>query len=428
VTEEVDYQRSASRPRGGKISTLMTELISGTGFPLHLSLTGRRVVVVGGGPVAARKVAAFLAAGADVLVVAPYACEQIVSDAAAGLLGWQQRDYRHGDLDGAWLVVAATGDRVTDEAAEAAATTQRTFCVRADDAAAGSARSPATLRRDDLVISVASSGAGTADPRRSVAVRNAIAQALDAGTLPLRRHRPAGGHVVLVGGGPGEKDLLTLRARRELAAADVVVVDRLAPLDVLDELGPEVLVIDVGKTPGRHPVSQHEINQLLVEHAQAGRRVVRLKGGDPYVLGRGGEEAAACRDAGVTVEVVPGVTSAFAVPAAAGIPVTHRGLARQVTVLSGHDALEGADAADWRALASDGGTLVILMGVAALPRICAGLLTAGMNPDTPVAVIEKGWTPEQRVTRGTVRDIVERARDARSPAVIVIGAVAALGE
>jgi len=278
------------------------------------------------------------------------------------------------------------------------------------------------------VISVASSGAGgTADPRRSVAVRNAIAQALDAGTLPLRRHRPAGGHVVLVGGGPGEKDLLTLRARRELAAADVVVVDRLAPLGVLDELAPDVLVIDVGKTPGRHPVSQHEINQLLVEHAQAGRRVVRLKGGDPYVLGRGGEEAAACREAGVSVEVVPGVTSAFAVPAAAGIPVTHRGLARQVTVLSGHDALEGADA-DWHALASADATLVILMGVAALPRICAGLLAEGMNPDTPVAVIEKGWTPEQRVTRGTVRDIVERARHARSPAVIVIGAVAALGE
>jgi len=188
-----------------------------------------------------------------------------------------------------------------------------------------------------------------------------------------------------------------------------------------------VLVIDVGKTPGRHPVSQHEINQLLVEHAQAGRRVVRLKGGDPYVLGRGGEEAAACREAGVSVEVVPGVTSAFAVPAAAGIPVTHRGLARQVTVLSGHDALEGSDADDWRVLASDGGTLVILMGVAALPRICAGLLAAGMNPDTPVAVIEKGWSPEQRVTRGTVQDIVERARNARSPAVIVIGAVAALG-
>jgi len=406
----------------------MTELISGTGFPLHLSLTGRRVVVVGGGPVAARKVAAFLAAGADVLVVAPYACEQIVADAAAGLLGWQQRDYRHGDLDGAWLVVAATGDRATDEAIEAEATAQRTFCVRADDAAAGSARSPATLRRDDLVISVASSGAGgTADPRRSVAVRNAIAQALDAGTLPLRRHRPAGGHVVLVGGGPGEKDLLTLRARRELAAADVVVVDRLAPLAVLDELAPDVLVIDVGKTPGRHPVSQHEINQLLVEHAQAGRRVVRLKGGDPYVLGRGGEEAAACREAGVSVEVVPGVTSAFAVPAAAGIPVTHRGLARQVTVLSGHDALEGSDADDWRVLASDGGTLVILMGVAALPRICAGLLAAGMDASTPVAVIENGWSPEQRVTRGSVQDIVERARNARSPAVIVIGAVAALG-
>ncbi len=397
------------------------------GFPLHLSLAGRRVVVVGGGPVAARKVAGCVAAGADVLVVAPYACEQIVADAGAGLLTWVERDYQHGDLADAWLAFAATGDRATDEAVEADATAQRTFCVRADDATAGSARTPATLRRDDLVIGVGTAGAGgTADPRRSVAVRNAIAQAMDSGTLPLRRHRPAGGHVVLIGGGPGDPDLLTLRARRELAAADVVVVDRLAPLAVLDELGPDVLVLDVGKTPGRHPVSQHEINLLLVEHARAGRRVVRLKGGDPYVLGRGGEEAAACREAGVSVDVVPGVTSAFAVPAAAGIPVTHRGLARQVTVLSGHDALDGADRADWRSLAAAGGTLVILMGVAALPRISAGLLDAGMKPDTPVAVVENGWSPEQRVTTGTIADIAERARSARSPAVIVIGAVAAL--
>ena len=392
-----------------------------TGFPLQLSLAGRRVVVVGGGPVAARKVAACLAADADVLVVAPYTCEQIASDARAGLLTWVQRDYRPGDLAGAWLAFAATGDRATDEAVDVDASGQRTFCVRVDDQAAGSARTPAILHRDDLVISVGS--AGPADPRRSVAVRNAIALALDSGTLPLRRHRPAGGHVVLIGGGPGDPDLLTLRARRELAAADVVVVDRLAPLAVLDELGPDVLVLDVGKAPGHHPVPQHEINRLLVEHAQAGRRVVRLKGGDPYVFGRGGEEVAACRAAGVRVEVVPGVTSAFAVPAAAGIPVTHRGLARQVTVLSGHDAFDGAD---WHDLVCTDGTLVILMGVAALPRICAGLLSAGMDAGTPAAVIESGWSPQQRVTTGTVADIAGRARHAQSPAVIVIGAVAAL--
>ena len=213
------------------------------------------------------------------------------------------------------------------------ASAQRTFCVRADDAAAGSARSPAVVRRDDLVISVGTATTGiagrAADPRRAVAVRNAIALALDSGSLPLRRQRAGPGRVVLVGGGPGDPDLLTVRGRRELARADVVVVDRLAPQAVLDELAPGALVIDVGNAPGRHPVPQLEINRLLVKHAAAGCRVVRLKGGDPYLLGREWEEVAACRDAGVPVDVVPGVNSAFAVSAAGGIPVIHRGLSRR---------------------------------------------------------------------------------------------------
>ena len=400
-------------------------------LPLHLSLTGRRVVVIGGGPVAARKVAACLAVGADVLVVAPYACEQIVAEAAAGMLVWHERDYLAGDLDGAWLAFAATGDLSTDELVEVHATADRIFCVRADDATAGTARTPAVVRRDDLVISVGSLSCAeqSADPRRSVAVRNAIAQALDNGSLPLRRHRQGPGRVVLVGGGPGDPDLLTLRGRRELAAADVVVVDRLAPQAVLDELAPGVLILDVGKAPGRHPVPQHEINRLLVEHAKAGRQVVRLKGGDPYLLGRGGEEVAACREAGVPVAVVPGVTSAFSVPAAAGIPVTHRGLSRQVTVLSGHDALDGHDAAvNWQSLATGGGTIVVLMGVSALPAISAGLIGGGIDPQTPVAVIENGWSAQQRVTAGSITDIAARAAEVgvTSPAVIVIGDVAAL--
>ena len=274
-------------------------------LPLHLVLRARRVVVVGGGPVAARKAASCVEAGADVLVVAPYACEQIVADDAAGLLTWRVGEYRADDLGGAWLVFASTGDRLTDAAVAFDAEARQLFCVRAGDAARGSARSAAVVRRDDMLISVGS--AGSPDPGRTVAVRDAIAAALDAGTLPLRRHRSGPGRVVLVGGGPGDADLLTLRGRRELAAADVVVVDRLAPRAVLDELGPGVLILDVGKAPDRHPVPQHEINRLLVEHAQAGRRVVRLKAGDPFVFGRGGEEVAACREAGVPVTVVPGV-------------------------------------------------------------------------------------------------------------------------
>ncbi|WP_395725753.1 uroporphyrinogen-III C-methyltransferase [Nakamurella sp.] len=400
----------------------MSELL-----PLHLSLHGRRVLVAGGGPVAARKVAAVLDAGADVLVVAPFACESIVDGAAAGLLTWRCGEYRVDDLDGAWLVFAATGDRPADETVAADAEARQVFCVRADDAATGSARSAAVVRRDDVLVSVGSAGA--ADPRRAVAVRDAIAASLDAGALPVRRQRPGPGRVVLVGGGPGDGDLLTLRGRRELAAADVVVVDRLAPRSVLDELGPGVLILDVGKAPGRHPVPQTEINRLLVEHAQAGRRVVRLKGGDPFVLGRGGEEVAACREAGVDVSVVPGVTSAFAVPAAAGIPVTNRGQSRQVTVISGHDAVtpDGLPVdLDWAALARGHGTLVVLMGVAALPVIAAGLLGAGLDPATPVAIVENGWTPAQRVTAGRLDEIAELARGAgvESPAVIVIGAVA----
>ena len=396
-------------------------------LPLHLAVRGRRVVVVGGGPVAARKVAGCLDAGADVLVVAPFACESIVADEAAGLLTWRCAEYSAGDLDGAWLVFAATGERATDDAVAADAEAARVFCVRADDAGLGSARSAAVIRRDDVLVSVGSAGA--ADPRRAVAVRDAITHGLDTGALPVRRQRGGPGRVVLVGGGPGDGDLLTLRGRRELAAADVVVIDRLAPRSVIDELGPGVLVLEVGKAPGRHPVPQPEINRLLVEHAQAGRRVVRLKGGDPFLFGRGGEEVAACREAGVEVSVIPGVTSAFAVPAAAGIPVTHRGQSRQVTVITGHDAVSpgGLPAdLDWAALARGRGTLVVLMGVAALPTIQAGLLGAGMDPATPVAIVENGWTPAQRVTTGALDEIADRARErgVESPAVIVIGDVA----
>ena len=212
--------------------------------------------------------------------------------------------------------------------------------------------------------------------------------------------------------------------RAVLADADVVVVDRLAPRSLLDELDPDVEVIDVGKAPEHHAVPQEEINRLLVEHARAGRTVVRLKGGDPYVLGRGGEEVAACRAAGVPVEVVPGVTSAFAVPAAAGIPVTHRGLARGVTVVTGHDEL------DWPTLARLDGTLVLLMGVGRLERIAAELVAHGKPSTTPVAVVEEGWTPRQRTTVATLADVaaVARERGVRAPAVVVVGDVAAIAD
>ncbi|TQL04308.1 uroporphyrinogen-III C-methyltransferase [Cellulomonas sp. SLBN-39] len=386
---------------------------------LLLDLTGRRVVVVGGGPVAARRVARLLEDGADVHVVAPALCEDLADLAAAGALTWVPRDHRTGDLAGAWLVHTATGDRRTDDAVAAEAEATRTWCVRADDAQASTAWTPAVARAGDVTVAVGAGG----DPRRAAALRSALQVQLDSGALPLRRRRPHAGHVTLVGGGPGDPGLITTRGRRALAEADVVVVDRLAPRALLDELEPDVEVVEAGKAPHAHTLTQTEINALLVDRARAGHHVVRLKGGDPFVLGRGGEEIAACREAGVPVTVVPGVTSAIAVPGAAGVPVTHRDVARQVTVVSAHDA-----ETDWETLARLRGTLVLLMGVARLGEHMARLAGHGLDPATPVAVVEDGTLPTQRTTLGTVADIAARAHEVgvRNPAVVVVGHVAAL--
>jgi len=246
------------------------------------------------------------------------------------------------------------------------------------------------------------------------------------------------GRVTLVGGGPGAVDLLTLRAWRALQSADVVVADRLGPVEILAELPPHVRVVDVGKEPGRHPVPQERINELLVEHALAGAHVVRLKGGDPFVLGRGGEEVIACVTAGVPVEVVPGVTSAVAVPGLAGIPLTHRGVTTGFHVVSGHCAPGSAhasdssgplDAAALSCVRDGAATLVVLMGVRSLGAIVAQSLAAGADPATPVALVENGSTPEQRVTRARLDEAadVAAAQGVRSPAVVVIGRVAAEG-
>ena len=261
------------------------------------------------------------------------------------------------------------------------------------------------------------------DPRRAARLRDAVATALDTGALPLRRHRRGAGRVDLVGGGPGDPGLLTVRARRLLAQADVVVHDTLAPTAVLDELDPDVELVDVGKTAGHHPVPQHEINRILVEHAQAGRRVVRLKGGDPFVLGRGGEELLACHEAGVAVEVTPGVTSAVSVPAALGIPVTHRGVSRSFTVLSAHEDLHAGQV-------PTEGTLVLLMGVSGLAATAERLVALGWSASTPAAVLEDGFGPRQRRVVGTLADIAEASAAAgvRPPGIVVVGDVVALAE
>jgi uroporphyrin-III C-methyltransferase len=235
------------------------------------------------------------------------------------------------------------------------------------------------------------------------------------------------GRVVLVGAGPGDPELITLRGLRWLRRAEVIVYDQLAASELLGEAPEGALRIFAGKSPGRHCLEQSAINAILIHHAQAGRLVVRLKGGDPFVFGRGGEEILACARAGVAVEVVPGVSAAIAVPAAAGIPVTHRGVASSFAVVTGHeDPTKRESAVDWERLATAVDTLVILMGVGALPQIAARLMSAGRRADTPAAVIHRGTTEAEETVVGTLGDIAGRAAWLQAPAVIVVGEVVAL--
>ena len=395
-------------------------------LPVILDLSGRLVVAVGGGPVSARRVRAFLDEGAVVRVVAPWICEDLrdLVRADGKRVEWVARDYAGPrDLDGAWFVHTATGEPSVDREVAADAEALRIWCVDATDAAATTAS--VTARSDvttpDGRVTVATYASG--DPGLAVSVRDGVAQALASGRLDLQRTRTHGrrGWVALVGGGPGADGLMTARGFELLASADVVVLDRLAPRGVVDRLPESVRVIDVGKTPGHHAVPQWRINEILVEEAARGLGVVRLKGGDPYVLGRGGEEREACEAAGVPVEVVPGVTSAVSVPAAAGIPVTHRGVARGFTVVTGHE--------DIPTLPTGGDhTLVLLMGVTTLARTMDLLVSHGRSSDCPVAVVERGFAPDQRTTVGTVSSIAARAAEVgvESPAVVVVGDVVRL--
>lgn len=392
-----------------------------------LDLTGRRVIVAGGGPVAARRVTALAHDGAVVTVVAPQLCEDLLDLVSGGTIAWVEREVVEDDVTDAWLVHAATDDPGVNARVAHWATARRVWSVCASDAELGTARTPATADHAGLLVGVVSTHA--ADPRRASAVRDQLAATLQSGEVDLRaRRRRQGtrGKVVLVGGGPGAADLMTLRARRVLSEADVVVTDRLGPTSVLAELPRDVEVIDVGKTPGLHAVSQEEINHILVEQAQRGRLVVRLKGGDPFLFGRGGEEELALAAHGIPVEVVPGVSSALSAPTAAGIPVTHRGTVAAVHVAHGHGRLDDTAVG---AVVRGEATLVILMGVTMLADHVTRLLAAGALADVPVAVIEDATLATERVTRGRLSSITATctARGVCAPAVVVVGAVAAEG-
>lgn len=452
-------------------------------LPVFLSLDGRRAVVVGGGHVAARKLDVLAKAGARVTVVAPRLLPQLAARAASSDLEHLATEFSPEQLDGAALVVAATDEAGVNSAVSRAAQERRIPVNVVDQPSLSSFIFPAIVDRSPLVVAVSSAGGAPVLARRVRAqieallptrlgafarfmrerreqvqralgaparrafweriVNGATASRVLAGdeaaaaeifarellNTQLSASRGSGcgapGEVYLIGAGPGDPDLLTLRALQLLQQADVILYDRLVPDALLERARRDAQRIFVGKEPGEH-THQARINELLVELARAGKRVARLKGGDPFVFGRGGEELEALSAHGIPCVVVPGVTAALGAAACSGIPLTHRRLSHSVTLVSGHAALD--DSLDWRSLARTGQTVVFYMGVAQLPRIVARLRAAGAAADLPAALIEQATLPEQRVLRAGLARIGEFAarEEVASPALLIVGEVTAL--
>ena len=398
-------------------------------YLVGLRLAGRKVVVVGGGTVAQRRLPLLIASGANVHVIA-----RTVTRAVEAMNGitLSLREYRDGDLAGAWYAIAATDDAQVNAAVVDEADRRQVFCVRADIAVEGTAVTPASFSYAGLSVGVLAGG----EHRRSAAIRSAIREALQTGVITPES--PVGsessdvirGGVALIGGGPGDPELITVRGRRLLTQADVVVADRLAPPELLAELPPHVEVIDAAKIPYGRAMAQDAINEVMIDRARAGNFVVRLKGGDPFVFARGYEEVLACVESGIPVTVVPGVTSAIAVPALAGVPVTHRAVNHEFVVVSGHLAPGHPESlVNWDALAAMSGTIVLLMAVERIELFVEVLLKGGRPADTPVLVVQHGTTAAQHTLRASLADTPDRIRAAgiRPPAIIVIGPVAAFG-
>ncbi|GAA3543813.1 uroporphyrinogen-III C-methyltransferase [Nocardioides daeguensis] len=398
-------------------------------YPSGLRLAGRRVLVVGGGHVAQRRVPQLIAVGADVHVVSPMVTPAIEGLVGSGEIAWHERAFVDSDVDGAWYVIAVTDDRAVNDHVSALCEAQRVFCVRSDDATLGTAWTPAVGREAGITVAVV----GNRDPRRSASVRDEIVAGLRDGTIAAPHHRAGTPErrpgVTLVGGGPGDPELISIAGRKALMAADVVVADRLAPRELLGDLPTDVELVDVAKLPRGRSAQQEEINRIIVERALEGKRVVRFKGGDNFVFGRGFEEIIACREAGVPVTVIPGLTSPVSVPGIAGIPVTHRGVTHEFTVVSGHLPPGHPESlVNYDALARMQGTVVVMMGVENAPHIADALVAGGRTASTPVAVVCDGTMPTQRTVLATLGTLAARLveEDVKPPAIIVIGDVVAV--
>jgi uroporphyrin-III C-methyltransferase / precorrin-2 dehydrogenase / sirohydrochlorin ferrochelatase len=453
-------------------------------FPVFFDLTGQKVLIVGGGEVALRKVSLLERTGALITVVAPDIAPELMQRAAAGKLKLAIREFAPDDLDGARLVIVATSRRAVNRWIANLSESRSIPVNVVDDREASRFIVPAIIDRDPVLVAVSSGGTspvlarrlrerlealiparigelaswlkslrGTARQKlRDTEERRRFFEALVDGPAARRfieGDHPgarrialqllaststaprAAGEVTLVGAGPGDPELLTLKALRALQDADVILHDRLVPPEVLDLARRDAARICVGKAAGHLGSTQEEINALLIEHANQGKRVVRLKGGDPFVFGRGGEELQALAAARIKFSVVPGITAALGAAAYAGIPLTHRDHAHSLSFVTGHAQDGGEESGrepDWRALAMPGATAVFYMGLARLDHIVEKLLQHGAAPTRPAGIIAQGTTPNQRVitaTLATLRGAAARA-NVESPALLVVGDVVAL--
>ena len=450
-------------------------------LPIFLNLKDRPCLVVGGGEVAARKVSLLLQANARVRVVSPTLTPELEALKADGRLEHQARAFREQDLEACRLVIAATDDPAANRAVSEAAERQRIPVNVVDQPALCSFIMPSIIDRSPVVAAVSTSGASPvlarlirsrletlipagygrlaelarryrdqvkqhfrkpADRRRfwESVLDGGVAERVFSGHMEeadaaMRRALEQGnpdaamGEVYLVGGGPGDPDLLSFRALRLMQQADVVVYDRLVAKPILDLTRRDAERIYVGKERDHHAMRQEEINQLLVRLAKAGKRVVRLKGGDPFIFGRGGEEIDTLSSEGVPFQVVPAVTAASGCAAYAGIPLTHRDYAQSVTFVTGH-LKDGTMNLNWTQLAQPNQTVVFYMGLLGLPVICRELIAHGVDPKMPVALVQQGTTENQKVFTGTldnIQGIVEREKP-RPPTLIIVGRVVELQE